>query len=147
MAKFKPGSSGNPKGRPKGIKDRRVALRELFEAHADDLAKTAISLALAGDVQALRICVDRIVPPVREDRLQVDLPDIADAAGCTEAQAAIMKAVASGELLPSQGEALAGLVEHRRRAIETTEIMKRLEALEGKRHGNTEHTGTPSSEA
>lgn len=135
MAKFKPGASGNPTGRPKGIKDRRVALRDIFEAHADELAQTAIKLALSGDVAALRICIDRIIPPVREDRLQVALPDITDAAGCTEAQAAIMKAVASGELLPSQGEALAGLVEHRRRAIETTEIMKRLEALEAKGKG------------
>ena len=96
----------------------------------------AIKLALAGDIAALRICVDRIVPPIREDRLQVALPDIADAAGCTEAQAAIMKAVASGELLPSQGEALGRLVEHRRRAIETTEIMKRLGALEAKGKGD-----------
>jgi hypothetical protein len=136
MAKFKPGSSGNPSGRPKGIKDKRVALRSLFEAHADKLAKQAINLALAGDVQALRICVDRIIPPVREDRLQIDLPPIADAAGCAEAQAAIMKAVASGELLPSQGDALAGLVEHRRKAIESSEIMKRLEALEALKGGN-----------
>ncbi len=130
MAKFQPGSSGNPGGRPKGIKDKRVALRSLFESHADKLAKQAINLALAGDVQALRICVDRIIPPVREDRLQIDLPPIADAAGCAEAQDVITRAVATGELLPSQGEALAGLVEHRRKAIETSDILKRLEALE-----------------
>lgn len=147
MAKFQKGQSGNPAGKPKGAKDRRTEMRALLQPHADKLIQTVVNLALAGDVQALRICIDRIIPPVREDRLQVALPDIADAAGCTEAQAAIMKAVASGELLPSQGEALAGLVEHRRRAIETTEIMKRLEALEGKRHGNTGHTGTPGSEA
>lgn len=132
MAKFQKGQSGNPAGKPKGAKDRRTEMRTLLQPHADKLVKKVVDLALAGDVQALRICIDRIIPPVREDRLQVALPDIADAAGCTEAQAAIMKAVASGELLPSQGEALAGLVEHRRRAIETTEIMKRLEALEAK---------------
>ena len=28
MAKFQPGQSGNPAGRPKGIKDKRVSLRE-----------------------------------------------------------------------------------------------------------------------
>lgn len=135
MAKFQKGQSGNPAGKPKGAKDRRTEMRALLQPHADKLIQTAVNLALAGDVQALRICIDRIIPPVREDRLQVALPEIADAAGCTEAQAVIMKAVASGELLPSQGEALAGLVENRRRAIETTEIMKRLEALEAKGKG------------
>ena len=135
MAKFQKGQSGNPAGKPKGAKDRRTEMRALLQPHADKLIQTAVNLALAGDVQALRICIDRIIPPVREDRLQVALPEIADAAGCTEAQAVIMKAVASGELLPSQGEALAELVENRRRAIETTEIMKRLEALEAKGKG------------
>lgn len=132
MGKFKTGASGNPTGRPKGIKDRRVELRGLLEPHADKLVKKVVALALAGDVQALRICIDRIIPPVRERAVSVDLPSTADAAGCADAQAKIVAAVAAGELLPGEGEALAGLVEHRRRAIETTDIMKRLEALETK---------------
>ena len=130
MAKFQKGQSGNPAGKPKGAKDRRTEMRALLQPHADKLIQTAVNLALAGDVQALRICIDRIIPPVREDRLQVALPDIADAAGCTDAQAAIMKAVASGELLPSQGEALAGLVEHQRRAMYDQDLAKRIEAIE-----------------
>lgn len=130
MARFKPGQSGNPSGRPKGIKDRRVQRRELFEAHAEELVARAIQMALDGDAQALRMCLDRIVPPVKESPINIALPDVADAAGCDAAQAAIMRAVASGELLPSQGEALAALVEHRRKAIETSELVKRIEALE-----------------
>lgn len=130
MAKFQKGQSGNPAGKPKGAKDRRTEMRALLQPHAEKLVKKVVDLALAGDVQALRICIDRIIPPVREDRLQVALPDIADAAGCTEAQAAIMRAVASGELLPSQGEALAGLVEHQRRAMYDQDLAKRIEAIE-----------------
>lgn len=130
MAKFKAGASGNPTGRPKGIKDRRVELRALLEPHADKLVKKVVDLALAGDVQALRICIDRIIPPVRERAVSVDLPSTADAAGCADAQAKIVAAVAAGELLPGEGEALAGLIEHRRRALETNDIIKRLEAME-----------------
>jgi hypothetical protein len=130
VAKFQKGQSGNLAGKPKGAKDRRTEMRALLQPHADKLIQTVVNLALAGDVQALRICIDRIIPPVREDRLQVALPDIADAAGCTEAQAAIMKAVASGELLPSQGESLAGLVEHQRRAMYDQDLAKRIEAIE-----------------
>lgn len=134
MAKFKVGASGNPTGRPKGVKDRRVALRDLLEPHADKLVKKVVDLALAGDVQALRICIDRIIPPMRERAISVELPDTADAAGCADAQAKIVAAVAAGEILPGEGEALAGLVEHRRRAVETTDLRRRVEALEeGKR--------------
>jgi hypothetical protein len=87
-------------------------------------------MALDGDAQALRMCLDRIVPPVKESPVTITLPDVKDAAGCDAAQAMIIQAVASGELLPSQGEALAALVEHRRKAIETSELVKRIEALE-----------------
>jgi hypothetical protein len=130
MSKFKAGASGNPSGRPKGIKDRRIVMRELLEPHAAKLVKTVVDLALAGDVQALRICIDRLIPPVREERLQVDLPQITDVATCNEAQAHITATVACGDLLPSEGEALAGLVEHQRRALETHDMAKRLEAIE-----------------
>lgn len=132
MAKFQKGQSGNSAGKPKGAKDRRTEMRALLQPHADKLVQKVVALALAGDVQALRICIDRIIPPVRERAVSVDLPSTADAAGCADAQAKIVAAVAAGELLPGEGEALAGLVEHRRRAIETTDIMKRLEALEAK---------------
>lgn len=132
MAKFQKGQSGNSAGKPRGAKDRRTEMRALLQPHADKLVKKVVDLALAGDVQALRICIDRIIPPVRERAVSVALPDTADAAGCADAQAKIVAAVAAGELLPGEGEALAGLVEHRRRAIETTEVMKRLEALEAK---------------
>ena len=134
---FKPGQSGNPAGRPKGIKDRRVQRRELFEAHAEELVAKAIQLALDGDAQALRMCLDRIVPPVKESPVTITLPDVKDAAGCDAAQAAILQAVASGELLPSQGEALSALVEHRRKAIETSELVRRIEALEARNDGKT----------
>lgn len=130
MAKFKAGASGNPAGRPKGVKDRRVALRELLEPHAEKLVQKVVDLAMAGDVQAMRICIDRIIPPIREDRMSIKLPVIADVAGCAAAQAKIMEAVAEGELLPGEGEALAGLVDHQRRALETHDLAKRLEAIE-----------------
>ncbi|GIX26397.1 MAG: hypothetical protein KatS3mg123_0278 [Burkholderiales bacterium] len=104
--------------------------RELFEAHAESLVAKAIQLALDGDAQALRMCLDRIVPPLRENPVSIDLPDVADVAGCDAAQDAILRAVAAGELMPSQGEALAALVEHRRKAIETGDLAARIEALE-----------------
>ena len=130
--RFKKGQSGNPAGKPRGAKDKRTELRELLKPHAAKLVKKVVDLALTGDTTALRICIDRLIPPVREDRMSISLPAVADVAGCSSAQARIMAAVASGELLPSEGESLSGLVEHQRRALDTTEFAKRLEAIEAK---------------
>jgi hypothetical protein len=135
VAKFKPGQSGNPGGRQKGSRDRRSAFRELIADSAEDLIKKVVEMAKAGDMTALRICVDRILPPVKEVPLRCKLPPITKPQDCTEAQAAVLAAVAVGEMLPSEGQALSGLIEHQRRAYETTEIASRLAAIEEKLNG------------
>lgn len=127
---FKKGQSGNPAGKPIGAKDRRTELRALLQPHASKLVKKVVALALGGDVQALRICIDRIIPPVKETGLRIALPPITDAASCANAQALLVAAVATGELLPGEGAALADMLEKQRKTIETADIMKRLEALE-----------------
>jgi hypothetical protein len=70
------------------------------------------------------------VPTAKENHVNLELPDIASAAACGDAQARIITAVANGEILPSEGNALSILVENRRRAIETVEIEVRILALE-----------------
>jgi hypothetical protein len=51
MAKFKAGQSGNPKGRPKGIKDKRTTeVLEIINSAHEDLVKAKKSLsAMAQD--------------------------------------------------------------------------------------------------
>ena len=44
----------------------------------------------------------------------------------------VLGAVASGEMTPSEGEAVSRLVEVHRRAVETSDIEERLAALEAK---------------
>ena len=128
--RFKKGQSGNPSGKPKGATDRRTALRELLKPYAADLVAKVVTMAKEGDIGALRICIDRIIPPAKEDPVSVKLPKIAGAEDCTKAQAAVLNAVAAGEMLPGEGQAVSALIENQRRAYETTELSKRLEAIE-----------------
>ena len=56
--KFPPRTSGNPNGRPKGMRaTRRAAIVAAFnrtvEPHAEELMQRAVAQALAGDSQAL----------------------------------------------------------------------------------------------
>ena len=63
---FEKGTSGNPSGRPRGSRNATtLALEALLDGQANALTQKAIDLALAGDMAALRLCLDRILPPAR----------------------------------------------------------------------------------
>ena len=111
-----------------------VALEVLMEADAAKIVRAVLTAAKAGDLTAARLILDRIAPVPRDRRLTpFDLPPTDTAAGIAQAQAAVVAAVAGGELRPSEGEALAGLIELRRRSVETQDFEARLIALESAR--------------
>lgn len=49
---------------------------------------------------------------------------------CVKAHSAVVNAVAAGEILPSEGQAMSKLIDAQRRAYETHDLAKRLEAIE-----------------
>lgn len=126
----KPFEPGNP-GKPKGARHRVTrAVEALLEGQAETLTKRAIDAALAGDSTALRLCLERICPPPRDRPIQFTAPDIATGADVPKALAAVIRAVAAGELTPSEGSALASLLDRYRAAYELADIETRLRALE-----------------
>ena len=67
--RFQPGRSGNPQGRPPGSRNKTTrAIDALFDGEAEALTRKAIELAKAGDLVALRLCLDRIALPERTGR-------------------------------------------------------------------------------
>ncbi len=132
--KFKRGKSGNPKGRPKGRPDRRTALRELLQPHAQELIQKAVDLALEGDGQALRLCLERLVPPIRS----TDEPVVLDGltGSLTEKAEKIVAAMAAGTLTPSQAtDALQSLSAHAR-IKEVDDLERRVSELEQARQAS-----------
>jgi hypothetical protein len=60
---FYKGESGNPAGRPRGSRNRTtILMQSVLEADGEALARKAIDLAKGGDLTALRMCMDRLVP-------------------------------------------------------------------------------------
>jgi hypothetical protein len=101
-----------------------------MEEGADAIARKVVDLAKEGDISAARMVLERLVPPAKERPIFLSLPDTGSAEGVAQAQAAILQAVAAGDILPGEAATLAGIVEARRKALETQELGTRISALE-----------------
>jgi hypothetical protein len=118
---------GNP-GRPAGARNRAtLAAMALLEGEAEALTRRCIELALAGDTTALRLCLERLLPRGRAVRLQLPLRTLADLDAATET---VSEAMAEGTIVLDEVATLTGLIEARRRLLETTELERRLAVLE-----------------
>lgn len=131
---FKPGQSGNPKGKPRGTKHRATQLAEkLFKGGIEDIAAAVVEQAREGNMVAARIVLDKLIPNAKDRAVELPgMPDTSTAAGVSEAQQRILEAVAAGALTPSEAATLSGVVEARRRALETMDLESRIAALEAK---------------
>ena len=131
---YAPGVSGNPAGRPAGSRNKTtLAVEALLDGEAEALTRKCIERALEGDATALRICMDRIAPPRRDRPVPFALPALKEAADARDAFAAVVKAVAEGELTPAEAVTLAGLIEQFADVDAATETDRRMRADKGRR--------------
>jgi hypothetical protein len=122
---FEAGTSGNPAGRPKGSRNKTtMAVEALLDGEADALTRKAVEKALEGDMAALRLCLERLLPPRRDRPVAFDLPRIESAADALGASSTV------GTLSPSEAAEIMNLISTHVRAIEVTDIEARLAALE-----------------
>lgn len=126
----RPFEKGNP-GRPKGAKNKAtVVAEELLDGEAEALTRKLIEKAKEGNMTALRLCLERICPPRKDRPIHVELPNVANAGDAVTAIGAILENVAYGEITPSEGQALASMIEVYRRVLETQELENRIKVLE-----------------
>jgi hypothetical protein len=128
---FEKGESGNPAGRPRGSRNRTALLMEnLLSYEAEAIGRKAVEMAIKGDMAAIRLCMDRLAPPRKEEPIAFELPPLAKPADSVAAAATLVAAVAEGELTPSEAAQLAKVIEVYVRAIETKIFDERLASLE-----------------
>jgi hypothetical protein len=126
-------TSGNA-GRPKGARNRTTqAVMALLEGEAEALSRKAVQMALAGDSVALRLCLDRLAPARKDSPVEFSLPRMTTARDAAEAAGAVLQAVSEGDLTPTEGAQVMGLVDSYRRTLEVTELEARLASLESQR--------------
>jgi hypothetical protein len=122
---------GNP-GRPKGARHKTtLAVETLLDGEAEALTRKAIEMAKAGDMTALRLCLDRIAPARKDRGIAFELPAVTTVTDIVKASGALLLAVAEGELTPSEGGELSKLLDGHRSAMTTAELEARIAKLEG----------------
>jgi hypothetical protein len=104
----------------------------MLDGEAEALTRKAIELAKAGDLVVLRLCLERICPPRKDRPVTFTLPSLESGSDAKNAVAALVKAVAHGDLTPGEASELARLLDSFTRILEVTEFEERLQRLEAK---------------
>ena len=119
---FEPGQSGNPKGRPRGSRNKATLAVEAFlDGEADIIMRKVVEKAVQGDAAALRLCLERLLPPRRDRPVAFDLPKIESAADLVAASSSVVAACAEGTLSPDEATKVMNLIKLHAQALELTE--------------------------
>jgi len=102
----------------------------LLDGQAEALTQKAVETALACDTAALRLCLERIAPPRKDAPVTFALPPMTTMADAARGAAAVLAAVAIGDLTPIEAAHIMGLIETYRRTLETCDLEARVMALE-----------------
>jgi hypothetical protein len=121
------GQSGNPAGRKPGTGEV-ARIRAAIADRLPELLAKLTEQALAGDVAAARLLLERAIAPLKaaEQTQPLALP----VGTLTEQGRAVLASVAVGELAPGQGAALLGAIGALARVAEIQELTARILKLE-----------------
>ena len=102
----------------------------MLDPHQDALVEKAVELALSGDTQALKLCLDRLIPPIKS----VELPVQANVSGDTLADQArsVIALADQGKHSIQEISGLMQAVSSMARIIDVDELERRITALESR---------------
>ena len=128
---FKKGQSGNPAGKPKGARNKTtLALQALLDGEGEEITRKAIEVAKEGDMAAIRLIMDRVLPARKDSPVSFKLAPVASASDASKAIGAILSAVAAGKVTPSEANETSKLITSYIDALRTTELEQRIQQLE-----------------
>jgi hypothetical protein len=118
-------------------------MESLLEGEAERLTRKAVELALAGDTQAMRLCLDRLMPPGKDRVVFFEFPPIHGLDDIPLGMMSIMVAISEGKLTPPEGEQLSRILADYAKAMTTQDVERRLQKLEKARLSHQDLTEEP----
>jgi hypothetical protein len=102
----------------------------LMEGAAESVVHAVLAAARDGDMVAARLVLERIAPVRKGRPVSLPLPVVNTAGDVLAALGATIQAMAEGDITPDEAATVAGVLEVKRRAIETSELEARIKAIE-----------------
>ncbi|WP_392538587.1 DUF5681 domain-containing protein [Legionella sp. 227] len=109
---FIKGQSGNPHGRRKGTLNKRTELAKMLDLHAESLINKLIELALEGEITALRLCIERLIPKANHESTGIQFQK-----NKTKMQEDILQAALDGRISIENAERLRSLVDEQAKSV------------------------------
>ena len=129
---FEPGNKLG-RGRPKGSRNKSKSPGQgLFDEYAEHLIRKTISLGLAGEKTALRLCFEQISPARRDAVIQMNLPAIRKVEDLDKAAEKVTQGMRRGKITPVEAGRVMNILEGRLKIFETVELAGRIEKVEEK---------------
>lgn len=130
------GVSGNPAGRARGSRNEALrALDAIGQENAEELLRKVVAEALAGDMRAAAILLDRIWPGRKGRPIKLNLPTIVTAADIARAMSVVVAEMAAGNITPEEADSVSAILNTQARAMELRDLELRIQALEDQ-HGS-----------
>ena len=134
--RFLPGRSGNPAGRPVGSKNKAQALlANRLDSEWEAVADSLVREARRGNATAAKAVLDRVAPPPRGRLVRLNLPHLFTLDDVDAAVDSVIAAVAAGHVSPQEAATVAGILETKRRVLESRALDDRVRTLEEKLEG------------
>ena len=132
---FQKGKSGNPAGRPRGSRNKATLMMEqLLEDHGQEILDKLIARALEGDTHAIGIYMDRTMPRCKERTITLDAGPIRNLQDVVNVAAAIVDALAQGEITPTEAEKAMNILRFPLDAVLALDLERRVAVIEQKLH-------------
>ncbi len=129
--RFPKGVSGNPKGRPRGSRNRSTLIMEsLFQSEAENLTRKVIEMAKEGDSLAMRICMDRLLPAQRDRPIDLPLGPVDTLPQVRAGMSTVLEAIGNGSITPTEGETVAQVLHLQSEVVTSAELAPRVVQLE-----------------
>ncbi len=128
---FQKGRSGNPKGKRPGTKNKSAIFAErIMQKEIKGITLAVVAAAVAGDLAAAKLILDRLVPVARGRRVTFPMPAIENLDDIAEAYAGLWAAVSDGTLSIEEGIQLAGILDKQSEFMRSHDLERRLKRLE-----------------
>ena len=79
-------------------------MRQLLEPHAEELVAVLVNQAKNGDPTALKLCIDRLIPRVKNDTVDINFPNDLSGHSILQVGEQILRGLENRSITPDEGK-------------------------------------------